>query len=471
METDGPEPVPPRPPESAGVPSLEPGAVTDDVGDHSTEAFSGRPNRFLTRYAGTLVILTILCVSALYLAITIPWDLAQLKTAVASGFHDHGMTDWIIKERVVEVLLFWWVVSFGASVGSFLNVVVYRMPLGMSLSAKGSHCVWCKARIPGRDNIPILGWILLRGRCRTCRLPISGRYPLVESLTAGVGLILFLVTVQMRGWGLAPFSGQAIRWHYWLMDAAPVGQLVWYFYLFWMLAVCMAAAWINYDGNRLPIRLVVVSGLAALLIPALSILAVVPYFQSALQMPLAIPFTSPPIEQWLANWLPLTKWQTNWGSQDWQQAMDTTVFKVIGGLFGAAVGLMISMISLTAFSPRKLRVREHDGMAPEPEGLPSESLVDRDRRPVEVTGPRQSGPRQRGVTVVEACCLFCLAGLFAGPLFVLVMASLYFLTVLVLTPMLLNSRLSPLRTPWFVLPYVFLVSVSLWRMTQALLLP
>ncbi len=73
----------------------------------------------------------------------------------------------------------------GLIVGSFLNVVVHRLPRGESIVSPGSHCPACGAAVAARDNIPILSWILLSGRCRTCRAPIAIRYPLLE-LTNGV---------------------------------------------------------------------------------------------------------------------------------------------------------------------------------------------------------------------------------------------------------------------------------------------
>jgi len=72
----------------------------------------------------------------------------------------------------------------GLVFGSFLNVCISRIPCGRSVVTPGSHCTACGASIRWRDNIPLLGWILLRGRCRDCRARISMRYPAVELLTA-----------------------------------------------------------------------------------------------------------------------------------------------------------------------------------------------------------------------------------------------------------------------------------------------
>jgi leader peptidase (prepilin peptidase) / N-methyltransferase len=73
---------------------------------------------------------------------------------------------------------------FGAMIGSFLNVVVYRLPRRESLVRPASHCRACGEAVKPYDNVPILSWLLLRGRCRNCSAAISKRYPLVEALTA-----------------------------------------------------------------------------------------------------------------------------------------------------------------------------------------------------------------------------------------------------------------------------------------------
>lgn len=85
----------------------------------------------------------------------------------------------------------------GASVGSFLNVCIYRLPRGMSLVRPRSHCPGCGSAISSRDNLPILGWLLLRGRCRRCGQPISARYPAVEALVGVLFLGLYLAEVVL----------------------------------------------------------------------------------------------------------------------------------------------------------------------------------------------------------------------------------------------------------------------------------
>jgi leader peptidase (prepilin peptidase)/N-methyltransferase len=81
---------------------------------------------------------------------------------------------------------------FGALIGSFLNVVGHRLPLGESVVHPASRCPRCRTPIKPYDNIPVLSWLILRGRCRACALPIPVRYPLVELVTAllCVGVVL-----------------------------------------------------------------------------------------------------------------------------------------------------------------------------------------------------------------------------------------------------------------------------------------
>ena len=87
----------------------------------------------------------------------------------------------------------------GACVGSFWNVVIYRLPLGMGLLRADSHCPVCKMPIAFKDNVPILAWFKLRGRCRECAARISPRYMVVELTTAL--LFLYLAVVELFSGG------------------------------------------------------------------------------------------------------------------------------------------------------------------------------------------------------------------------------------------------------------------------------
>jgi leader peptidase (prepilin peptidase) / N-methyltransferase len=78
--------------------------------------------------------------------------------------------------------------AFGATIGSFLNVVAYRLPRSQSLVHPGSACPSCGTAIKAYDNVPVLGWLWLRGRCRSCRALISPRYPIIEATTAALAV-------------------------------------------------------------------------------------------------------------------------------------------------------------------------------------------------------------------------------------------------------------------------------------------
>lgn len=134
---------------------------------------------------------------------------------------------------VVLVLL---VGVFGVLIGSFLNVVIHRVPEGTSVVSPPSSCPRCGCGIRRRDNVPIVSWMLLRGRCRDCAAPISPRYPLVELVTG----LLFAETVLVVG-----FS--------WALPA--------YLYL---AAITVALTMIDLDVHRLPDVIVLPSyGVAA----------------------------------------------------------------------------------------------------------------------------------------------------------------------------------------------------------------
>lgn len=97
---------------------------------------------------------------------------------------------------------FWSVVFFvfGSMVGSFLNVCIHRMPLGLSVVSPPSHCPHCKYSIPWFLNMPLITWLVLRGKCKNCRAPISVRYFLVELLTAMLFLACWLAYGKTSAW-------------------------------------------------------------------------------------------------------------------------------------------------------------------------------------------------------------------------------------------------------------------------------
>lgn len=128
----------------------------------------------------------------------------------------------------------------GLLVGSFLNVVAYRLPRRESLLSPGSHCPGCQAPVRPYDNVPILSWVMLHGRCRACREPISVRYPLVEATCAGLAVAVVAVKHTPHDVALG---------------------LV-------LIAVLVPTALIDFDHRIIPNRLLAPAALAALIIGA-----------------------------------------------------------------------------------------------------------------------------------------------------------------------------------------------------------
>jgi leader peptidase (prepilin peptidase)/N-methyltransferase len=119
----------------------------------------------------------------------------------------------------------------GLLIGSFLNVVIHRVPQGMSVVSPPSACPRCGSGIQARDNVPVLSWVSLRGRCRGCAAPISWRYPAVELGTA----LIFVTVAGLVGWS-------------WALPA--------YLYL---AAITVALALIDLEVKRLPDQIVLPS--------------------------------------------------------------------------------------------------------------------------------------------------------------------------------------------------------------------
>ncbi|MCC6661337.1 MAG: A24 family peptidase [Phycisphaerales bacterium] len=103
------------------------------------------------------------------------------------------MPAWIDPMWALSIVWLLFAMAFGGCVGSLINVLVYRLPRGLSVVRPPSRCPSCGTQLTFRENFPVFGWLLLRGRCRFCRSPISPEYPLVEALTAVVFGLLYLL--------------------------------------------------------------------------------------------------------------------------------------------------------------------------------------------------------------------------------------------------------------------------------------
>jgi leader peptidase (prepilin peptidase) / N-methyltransferase len=142
--------------------------------------------------------------------------------------------------------------AFGLLIGSFLNVVVYRVPAGLSIVSPPSACPSCGAEIKPYDNVPVVSWLVLRGRCRNCAEPISPRYLLVE---LGTGVFFALVAWRFWPFGAgATDAGQSV---------AGILALLAYLYL---AAISVVLALIDLDTHRLPNAIVLPSYLVGIVL-------------------------------------------------------------------------------------------------------------------------------------------------------------------------------------------------------------
>jgi len=150
------------------------------------------------------------------------------------------------------LFILFWLLLFGGAVGSFLNVVIYRLPAGLSLSYPASRCPKCGHAIRPRDNVPVFGWILLRGKCRDCSASISVRYPLIEGFCSILFVNVGYVVLADRSFDELEQSLGLIVYHLLLLTT--------------LLAACM----IDYDGKKVPIHLFVPAFLGGLIALAVS---------------------------------------------------------------------------------------------------------------------------------------------------------------------------------------------------------
>ena len=168
--------------------------------------------------------------------------------------------------ETAQWLIALWLLLFGAAVGSFLNVVIYRLPAGMSICWPGSHCPLCRHPIRWFDNVPVLSWVLLRGCCRDCRSPISIRYPLVEGGTAAIFLALAIHEIFGNAANLPARSAGPIDGGFVLAWTLPELLGIYAYHLI-LLCTLFAAALIDFDRKLPPARLFIPALLIGLLAP------------------------------------------------------------------------------------------------------------------------------------------------------------------------------------------------------------
>ena len=156
---------------------------------------------------------------------------------------------------------------FGSLIGSFLNVVIFRVPAGRSIVSPPSACSGCGARIRAWDNVPVFSWLVLRGRCRDCQVRISARYPLVEFGTA-----VFFACVAV--WVLSGVSTSSTTGFDSSTVSAMAGLLVTLVAFLYLAAVSVSLAMIDLDTQTLPNRIVLPAyPVTAVLLAAAALLA------------------------------------------------------------------------------------------------------------------------------------------------------------------------------------------------------
>jgi len=210
------------------------------------------------------------------------WSVLLASVALAVFFPAADTAAWMLspptrrlvdQESMIDVLpavgvavaIAIWVFVFWSLIGSFLNVVVHRLPLGESVVHGGSRCPRCESPITWHDNLPVVGWLRLNGRCRSCALPIAARYPLIESICAGLGTAVYCRELLSGGANLPVrtpdfLHGGALR-----LFPNPSADLIGLF-LYHCAGLCVLLVWglIAWDGRRLPGR----SAAAVLLVAA-----------------------------------------------------------------------------------------------------------------------------------------------------------------------------------------------------------
>ncbi len=170
---------------------------------------------------------------------------------------------------LLDLLTALWLGMIGACVGSFLNVLAYRLPRGMSVVWRPSHCPHCQQPVRAQDNLPVVGWLRLRGRCRDCQAPIPPRYAIVELLVGTAFVVLAYVELFRGG---ANLPGGPIS------KATGAGSVVWDpqwpvvgLYAYHTLLVCLIVSVILLDLERTPVP-------RRLLLPALLVGCAAPYW-------------------------------------------------------------------------------------------------------------------------------------------------------------------------------------------------
>ena len=271
---------------------------------------------------------------------------SSVEIADLSGLEDANI-------RLMSFLTGCFFLAVGASIGSFLNVVVYRWPRQMSLSDPPSMCPQCHTPIQRRDNVPVIAWLLLRGRCRACHAPISLRYPAIELAVGLLFVGLLFVELLSGGTNLPEFnrySYAGIVWILWYTKWDLVGL-----YLFHLLLLTGlgALALMHRDGfvpawrpwrTSFSVRL---AGLAFIT------LIFLPHLQT-------VPFVSN-VPAWLARCQWMIPLQESFlSNRSWN--LGVSLKGLLGGALGFGTGLLCGSILEVLASPFSRKERSRSGL-------------------------------------------------------------------------------------------------------------
>ena len=246
-----------------------------------------------------------------------------LLTGMTYGRRSYG-TDWglCLVTALLDATVAAWFVAVGASIGSFLNVVAYRLPLGRNIGGH-SGCPYCNTPIDGTDNVPVLAWIQLRGRCRCCRLPISIQYPLVELTVALVFLWIYVTEFASGGSNLPGGSWGARGNGFLRLTVTPEIVLRLGSYLF-AISGLIGAALIAVRGKSVPLKLYLWS--------------LVPWVVSSLVLPAVI----------------IVKWRVAGELSPTDARLDAVASLLCGLVAGLALARLVAPIVYPGFDPRLL---------------------------------------------------------------------------------------------------------------------
>jgi leader peptidase (prepilin peptidase) / N-methyltransferase len=185
---------------------------------------------------------------------TVGWIVERMQPP-SSGHElkELSLADQVRLRSMVALTALWFLV-LGATIGSFLNVVAYRMPRGESVVLQRSRCPACGTQIRGRDNVPIFGWLLLGGRCRACQASISTRYPLVEAVAGGLFLLLYFVELISGGDNIPERQPNHYRGVVWIIFYTKWDLIGLYLYHCFLLSALLTWTLIDIDRQRVTAR-------------------------------------------------------------------------------------------------------------------------------------------------------------------------------------------------------------------------